>query len=236
MCPHLFVICSSYTLWLPIFFQWLIIHYYAWLFWCTNPFGFIHWKPRARLSCGLATWSPWTSTGTQAIAQTGCLVQEFHLMGGKSPRTETFKSISWQWTTNREKKKENSLTEMADTKMAADPCIVPVLGSESCTPSWVSVILQPFRAPRRNPKVTSPRERPLSPTQHFHPYWDSTLTQVGQTFFLLLYEDARTSPCICFSSRTYPTLCNVFTPAYFLHVPLGKRNSKNSLLRRTLTS
>lgn len=110
MCPHLFVICSSYTLWLPIFFQWLIIHYYAWLFWCTNPFGFIHWKPRARLSCGLATWSPWTSTGTQAIAQTGCLVQEFHLMGGKSPRTETFKSISWQWTTNREKKKERKLT------------------------------------------------------------------------------------------------------------------------------
>lgn len=46
-------------------------------------------------------------------------------------------------------------------------------------------------------------------------------------------EDARTSPFLldCFSSWTYPTPCNVFTPAYFLH-----GNSKNSLLWRTLTS
>lgn len=130
----------------------------------------------------------------------------------------------------QEKKKKvgGKLTETANTKMATDSQFVPVLRSECCTPSWVSALLQPFRAPRRNPKDTSPREIPLSPTQHFHPYRDCTRAPS-------MREDARTSPFISAFLLEHTQLYNFFTLAYFLHAPHGKWNSKHPLLWCTLT-
>lgn len=74
---------------------------------------------------------------------------------------------------------------------------------------------------------------PPSPTQRFHPYWDYILARAGWTFlFLLSVKMQQLLPLSsdCFSSRTCPILFNVFTPACFLHVPLGRYNSRHYIL------